>query len=312
MLGIGKKAPPPPPEPDAWYEAATAVKGLSNGEAMLLILFVGLLFYVRMVGRDAMRKALATKGARTLSISALARAAMFKEIFLAYLNAAILEPLLSIANTDVGDHNQKDLVISGLQLLGLIFWTYMVTDAFDTADTAASFVYRYKVAKDKQAEAEEAKALVTTTVGLDAQGKPTARLIAKPADQGSLKFLVIKKRSIKDERDSLGGSLTRDVALWFCLVGIFAAFAGVVTHRDVVHSWAVVLLWAIMHHQARAATSWGAGYFATLLMPSAALMPLEYCLPLMGDLDIVGDTEGVQDWHAFVLEQTGIELRIEA
>ena len=43
-----------------------------------------------------------------------------------------------------------------------------------------------------------------------------------------------------------------------------------------------------MHHQARAATSWGSGYFSTFLMPSAALLPLEYCLPLMGDLDIVG------------------------
>ena len=130
------------------------------------------------------------------------------------------------------------------------------------------------------------------------------------------------------------------------------------SHRDAVHSWAVVLLWAVMHHYARAATSWGAGYFSTLLMPSAALvrrgaartppradraspaaahafgsrpppprpaaaapraptvrlagqLPLEYCLPLMGDLDIVGDSESVADWHAFVLEQTGIELRIE-
>jgi len=285
---MGKKAPPPPP-PAAWWEAATAINDLSVGEATLLVLFVSLLFYVRVVGYGEMRKALAAKGARPLNISALARVAMFKEVFLAYLNAALLEPLLSIANTDYGDDTRNEVGISVVQLLGLVFWTYMITDAFDTSDTAASFVYRYKVAKEK-AEAQEA---------------------AKAGAADPLPFLKITKRKIGEERSSLAGSLTRDVALWFCLLGIFAAFAGVVTHRDAVHSWAVVLLWAVMHHYARAATSWGAGYFSTLLMPSAALLPLEYCLPLMGDLDIVGDSESVADWHAFVLEQTGIELRIE-
>ena len=67
-----------------------------------------------------------------------------------------------------------------------------------------------------------------------------------------------------------------------------------------------------MHHQSRKATSWGGGYLSTFVMPSAALLPLEWCLPLMGDLDLVGDAESLTDWHAFVLEQTGIDLSIEA
>jgi len=180
---MGKKAPPPPP-PAAWWEAATAINDLSVGEATLLVLFVSLLFYVRVVGYGEMRKALAAKGARPLNISALARVAMFKEVFLAYLNAALLEPLLSIANTDYGDDTRNEVGISVVQLLGLVFWTYMITDAFDTSDTAASFVYRYKVAKEK-AEAQEA---------------------AKAGAADPLPFLKITKRKIGEERSSLAGS----------------------------------------------------------------------------------------------------------
>lgn len=149
----------------------------------------------------------------------------------------------------------------------------MLTDAFDTSDTAASFVYNKKL---------------------------------------TVKHVFLKRmpRSKLDEQKTLAGSMSRDAALWFCILGIFAAFAGIVTHREVVHSWAVVLMWTVLHHNARLATSWGAGYFTTLLMPSAALLPLEYCLPLMGDLDIVGDDEGMADWHEFVKAQTGINLLI--
>ena len=41
-------------------------------------------------------------------------------------------------------------------------------------------------------------------------------------------------------RTDLVGSIERDLALWFMLVGIFAANVGVVTHREVVHSYVVV------------------------------------------------------------------------
>ena len=59
-------------------------------------------------------------------------------------------------------------------------WTYILTDAFDTADTAASFVFRYKVTRD--------------------------------ADASKLKFLRVRSnRRLFSERDGLAGSLTRDV-----------------------------------------------------------------------------------------------------
>ena len=270
---MGRKAQLEIAPPEAWWEGTTVVAGLSAGEAALLCALLAMLLYVRIAGRQAMKDALGAKNAtRALDISALARVTLVKEVFMAYLGAAILEPLLAIANTD-SNATGKELFVTVLELLSLIFWFYMLTDAFDTSDTAAGFVYNKK-------------------------------LTVKHA------FLKKVSRSKLDERNTLAGSLSRDVALWFCLLGIFAAFAGVVSHRDVVHSWAVVLLWTILHHNARLATSWGAGYFTTLLMPSAALLPLEYCLPLMGDLDIVGDDEGMADWHAFVKAQTGINLLI--
>jgi hypothetical protein len=270
---MGRKAQLEISPPEAWWEGTTVVAGLSAGEAALLCALLAMLLYVRISGRQAMKDALGAKNAtRALDISALARVTLVKEVFMAYLGAAILEPLLAIANTD-SNATGKELFVTVMELLSLIFWFYMLTDAFDTSDTAASFVYNKK-------------------------------LTVKHA------FLKRVPRNKLDERNTLAGSMSRDVALWFCILGIFAACAGVVSHRDVVHSWAVVLLWTILHHNARLATSWGAGYFTTLLMPSAALLPLEYCLPLMGDLDIVGDDEGMADWHAFVKAQTGINLLI--
>ena len=79
-----------------------------------------------------------------------------------------------------------------------------------------------------------------------------------------------------------GGSLFADMALWFMLACSFAAFTGVVSHRDVIHSHSICILWAILHHMSRRATAWrGTGYFHTLFAPSAALLPLEYCLNLI-------------------------------
>ena len=38
---------------------------------------------------------------------------------------------------------------------------------------------------------------------------------------------------------------------------VYCRLPGVVTHRDVLHAYAILALWIIMHHQCRAATSWG-------------------------------------------------------
>jgi hypothetical protein len=105
----------------------------------------------------------------------------------------------------------------------------------------------------------------------------------------------------------------KDVALWFLLACIFAAWLpGIVTHRDVLHAYVIVFLWAIMHHSCRQATSWSAGYLSTFIFPSTALMPLEYCLPLMDVADFVEDLEFVESYREFILERTGVELIIEA
>ena len=72
----------------------------------------------------------------------------------------------------------------------------------------------------------------------------------------------------------------------------------------------MVGLWCVLHHLSRAATSWGAGYFCTLLMPSAALMPLEYCL-LLTDDGKVEDLDSLSEWREYIQAETGIELIIE-
>ena len=122
-----------------------------------------------------------------------------------------------------------------------------------------------------------------------------------------------EKRADRAERRSLtGGAAARDVALWFMLGCLGAAAAGAVTHRDVVHSYAVVALWVVLHHQTRKVTVWGGRYWTTLLFPSAALAPLEYAIPL-ADPELAGeDLAALGEWRAFIIERCGVALDIEA
>ena len=103
------------------------------------------------------------------------------------------------------------------------------------------------------------------------------------------------------------------VLILFCCS--LSAFCGVVGHRDVIHSHAIVLLWFLLHHQARKATAWrGTGYLHTLFAPSTALLPLEYCLNLI-DQEMIGDEDGLEDmnkWRTFIKDESGVELFIEA
>jgi hypothetical protein len=46
-----------------------------------------------------------------------------------------------------------------------------------------------------------------------------------------------------------GGSFFYDMSLWSMLSCSFAACCGVVSHREVIHSHAICLLWFVMHHQ---------------------------------------------------------------
>ena len=124
-----------------------------------------------------------------------------------------------------------------------------------------------------------------------------------------------KGEAAHDEGTELKGSFMRDLSLWFMLLCSFLACCGVVQHREVIHSHAIVFLWALLHHKARAATAWrGTGYFHTLFAPSTALLPLEFCLNLI-DQEMVGDEDAIEDldkWRTFIKAESGVELSIEA
>lgn len=221
-------------------------------------------------------------GDHVLNMSALNDANLFKEVFLAYLQAAMLEPVLSIAGME---HAQGAAVIINLLTLGSIcWWIWLISDAFSFEDVMSSYKYHIELRE----EMEE--------------------------DPIRFSWLRLKEFSsdAEMERQSLLGSIRKDIALWFMLACIGAAWLpGAVTHRDVLHAYVVTLLWGIMHYSCRRATSWSSGYFISFLFPSTALMPLEYCLPLMDVADTVEDLEFVESYREFVTQRTGVELIIE-
>ena len=57
------------------------------------------------------------------------------QVFLAYLNAALLEPVLAIAGMEAAEGPQ--LLINTLTLISIFWWIWLVTDAFDWADGEA-------------------------------------------------------------------------------------------------------------------------------------------------------------------------------
>ena len=172
----------------------------------------------------------ALEGQHVMNLHALNNAMCHKEVFLAYLNAAMLEPVLAIAGMEevVG----QELVINIFVLISIFWWIWLVTDAFDYADVMQHFTYHVAI----QAEVDEQKK--------------------------TLPWLQLQR--IQDdallERQSLVGSFQKDVALWFMLACIGAAWLpGVVTHRDVMHAYVIVFLWTILHHYCRKTTAWSKG-----------------------------------------------------
>ena len=80
----------------------------------------------------------------TLNMRSLNRVNIFKECFLGYVNAGMLEPLLALSSGEY-DITAKSAIINACQLLGLFSWLYLLTDAFDFTDTQQSFVYWSRV-----------------------------------------------------------------------------------------------------------------------------------------------------------------------
>ena len=292
-------APPPPPPSDFLstvfhFTAPTLVNDLVSdpdveftlGGIIITVLGVAVALLLRRVAQRSATRALNRSRERVLNMSALNTVNATKEVVWGYVNAGMLEPLISIAGSE--EISSKELVVNLFQLVGLFMWVHLIYDAFDTSDVQQNFAYRH----------------------MDPSGTPWLRRSAQNSSlhSGNPRVSMVERKAHQQE---LVGQWTRDLALWFMLLGPLLAFAGVVNHREVVHSYAIVLLWIILHHQSRAATSWGAGYMVTLFMPSAALMPLEYCLTL-ADAEKVESIEALDEWRAYIADAVGIELTIEA
>jgi len=222
-------------------------------------------------------------GEHVLDIRALNDVSMFKEVFLAYLNAAVLEPILSIGGME--ETKASDVIINIFTLGSICWWIWLLTDAFDFTDVMQHYKFHVELREDAEKDP-----------------KRFSWLRLKSMDEDAIK-----------EKKSLAGTLTIDVALWLSIACIGAAILpGVVTHRDAMHAYVVFVLWAILHHLCRKATCWSSGYLVTFLFPSTALMPLEYCFPLMDVADTVEDLAFVEVYREFVIKRTGVELIIES
>jgi hypothetical protein len=248
-------------------------------QLMAMTTFIAILFSLRMTSKN---RAKGLGGEHVLSIHGLNNVNLFKEVFLSYLNAAILEPILTIGGMETS--NTTQIIINLLSLGSICWWIYLITDAFSFEDVTQFF--RYHV--DLRQEYNE-----------DPKRYPWFKLKDRNEDA-------------EIERSALSGEIRKDVALWFMLACILAAWIpGVVNHRDVLHAYVIVIFWIVLHHYCRQATVWRSNYFVTLLFPSTALMPMEYCLPLMDVADTVDDLAFVESYREFIKERTGIELIIE-
>lgn len=221
----------------------------------------------------------AVRGEHPVSLSNLNNACMYKEVFLNYLGAALLDPVLAIGGMQ--EYKVYELVVNIFTLGSICWWIWMITDAFDYTNVSQAYFYIAKLQPVADA---------------DPQNNAWLRMKSRKQDQA-------------DQRQALGGSVQRDVALWFAFASIGVAWLpGPVTHRDVMHAYVIIIMWAVVHHSCRQAATWSASYPLTFIFPSVALMPVEYCMPLMDTLDFVEDFEGVALYREFVKHRTGIEL----
>ena len=95
-------APAAPASPleaiQAQYLALVEDVGEEQMSTATIVLFLSLLLAIRMYGAYSGQKRM--KGDKVLSMKGLNSAVLFKEVFLAYLNAALLEPVLAIAGME--------------------------------------------------------------------------------------------------------------------------------------------------------------------------------------------------------------------
>ena len=102
-LHLLRKPPPPPPEILPLLEQSVVdafgmppvLEQLSVYEVVLLFICLGFLILIHLWGRMVPMNKTAV-----LNLSALNRVNIFKECFLGYVNAGMLEPILAIASAD--------------------------------------------------------------------------------------------------------------------------------------------------------------------------------------------------------------------
>jgi len=253
---------------------------LRTGTQMIgAIIFFGTLLASRLLSASRIK---ALKGERLLKLTNLNDVNLVKEVFLAYLNAAILEPILAIGGMEEVVGTQ--LAMNILMLGSICWWIWLITDAFDFEDVTQHFKYYVELREEVEKD---------------------------PKRFHWMRFKEIEEDAAH-ERQTLVGSVRRDIALWFVLACILVAWLpGPVTHRDVMHAYVVLFFWIITHHACRRATAWTSGYLVTFFFPSLALMPMEYCLPLVDTIDTVEDLEFIEQYREFVIDQTGVELAVE-
>ena len=95
-------------------------------QVMGIVTFLVVILSLRLMNQSRLK---ALTGEHVLDLSALNDTVMYKEVFLAYLNAALLEPVLAIGGME--EVKGQELVINVLTLGSICWWIWMVTDAFE-------------------------------------------------------------------------------------------------------------------------------------------------------------------------------------
>jgi len=237
--------------------------------------------FALLVGIHFIGKRSSTIGERKISLHGLNDANIFKEVFLAYLCAAVLEPIAAITSSE--SLTFREAATEFMTILSICSWIQLITDSFSFEDVTSYFKYHVDIGEE---------------FDKDPKKYPWFQLLDR------------KTEALK-ERDILSGSLRKDVALWFLLIAIASAWTpGGASHHDVAHAYVIVFMWIIMHHECRKATAWESSYLVGLFLPSTVLLPMEYCLPLMDVADTVEDMDFLVRYRTFVKARTGVDIII--
>lgn len=258
-------------EADETKKSTAAIQ--SEAVMFAVVCAAGLLLFA--ISYAANKRSLSKVTERTLSMSGLNRALIFKEVFLSYVSAIVLEPVINIVTNP--EMQVKSLVVNLSMILAIMWWVYILNDAFDCNDVTQDKKYSSWQVSEKDNDWFQLRTSRNS-------GQTTAKLIT---------------------------SSCYDIGLWFSFMCIASAFCfEEITHREVFHAWAMALLWCLQHVLLQTATAWGAGFFTSFLVPSVSLMPVELCLPLQDVQDTIDSVDDVKEWRDFIEDRAQVRLRI--